>query len=89
MKNIHLIPTDKPSEFYSINGKHKLANSTMAMDWYISSVGYKPHNIYITNDEKPKEGDWHYNSINNTVYQKKLDYISFAYEHKIILTTDQ
>jgi len=52
MKNIYLIPTDKASEFYSINGKHKLANSTMAMDWYISSVGYKPHNIYITSKEE-------------------------------------
>jgi hypothetical protein len=52
MKNIHLIPTEKASEFYSINGKHKLANSTMAMDWYISSVGYKPHNIYITSEEE-------------------------------------
>jgi len=58
MKNLFLIPTNKPSRFYSIDGKHKLANSTMAMDWYISSVGYKPHDIYITNDEEIKEGDW-------------------------------
>jgi hypothetical protein len=58
MKNIHLIPTEKASEFYSINGKHKLANSTMAMDWYISSVGYKPHNIYITSDEDFNENDY-------------------------------
>jgi len=58
MKNLFLIPTNKPSRFYSIDGKHKLVNSTMAMDWYISSVGYKPHDIYITNDEEIKEGDW-------------------------------
>ena len=45
-------------------------------------------NIYITNDEKIKEEDWCYNSINNNVYKKEIDKLSFAYEYKIILTTD-
>lgn len=58
MKNVYLLPTDKPSRLYSKNGNHKLANSTMAMDWYISSACYIPHNIYITSDEEIKEGDW-------------------------------
>ncbi len=58
MKNLHILPTDKPSMLYSKDGNHKLANSTMAMDWYISSAGYKPTNIYITDDSKIKDGDW-------------------------------
>lgn len=58
MKNIFLLPTDKSSRLYSKDGNRKLDNSTMAMDWYISSAGYKPYNLYITNDEKIEEGDW-------------------------------
>ncbi len=50
MKNIHVLPTDKPSILYAKDDNYKLANSTMAMDWYISSAGYKPYNICITSD---------------------------------------
>ena len=57
MKNIHLIPTDKPSRLYSKDGNHIL-DTTMAIDWYISSACYKPQNIYITSDEEIEEGDW-------------------------------
>jgi hypothetical protein len=97
MKNIHVLPTDKPSEFYSIDGKHKLANNTMAMDWYISSVGYKPHNIYITDDSEIKEGDWILDTVNDII--EKVKFISkgklingcwvLKSCKKIILTTDQ
>jgi len=91
MKNIHIIPTDKPSRLYSIDGKHKLANSTMAMDWYISSVGYKPHNIYITSDEEINEGDWFYDLDTKYVKIKQSwenSHLNFNGK-KIILTTDQ
>lgn len=54
-----------------------------------------PHNIYITSDEKIKEGDWYYHlerkTINNTL--EKADYFvnNTKYDKfkKIILTTDQ
>jgi len=100
MKNIHVLPTDKPSEFYSINGKHKLANSTMAMDWYISSAGYKPHNIYITSDKLIKEGDWfiHYSheittllkafKVASIILDNQGIFCNIDYCKKIILTTD-
>jgi hypothetical protein len=91
MKNIHLLPTDKPSEFYSIDGKHKLANSTMAMDWYISSVRYKPHNIFITSSEIIKVGDW-YISVDNFIRKADAIWDTIYGEcpnKKIILTTDQ
>jgi hypothetical protein len=87
MKNLYLIPTEKPSNFYSIDGKHKLTNSTMAMDWYISSVGYKPHNIYITSDEEIK-GDWCYDEYNKVVF-KNTGAGTPGASKKIILTTDQ
>jgi hypothetical protein len=86
MKNIHMLPTEKPSNFYSIDGKHKLTNSTMVMDWYISSVGYKPHNIYITSDEEIKIDDY-YLGDDNHIYCLVTTVNSNG--KKIILTTDQ
>jgi hypothetical protein len=92
MKNIHLIPTDKPSILYAKDDNYKLANSTMAMDWYISSAGYRPYNIYITSDEEIKEGDWVLSG--NKIYQIKesaKDFLNHVQgiSKKIILTTDQ
>ena len=80
MENIYILPTDKPSRLYVRND--------VTPPFYSNFQG-EPVNMFITSDSEIKEGDWRYNSINNTVYQKKLDKISFAYEYKIILTTDQ
>jgi len=87
MKNIHLLPTEKPSKLYYKDDKYKLANSTMAMDWYISSAGYKPTNIYITSDEEIKEGDWGLSKLNEVILFGR-SYNEKFYK-KIILTTDQ
>jgi hypothetical protein len=97
MKNIHILPTEKPSILYAKDDNYKLANSTMAMDWYISSAGYKPYNIYITSDEEIKEGDWclpFFNGIVDTVTDQQEVYKvkngdSYYEDKKIILTTDQ
>ena len=84
MKNIHILPTDKPSRITKNNlGKFIKLNGLQYQE-----VNENQH-IYITSDEEIKEGDWCYNSINNTVYKKELNKLSFAYEYKIILTTDQ
>jgi len=100
MKNIHVLPTDKPSRLHI----------TYKLDLYPNGVSRKPQglcknqNIYITTDENIKEGDWlfanqgankiveikegnyPYGSINN-----KGDKIfnSKHWKSKIILTTDQ
>jgi hypothetical protein len=90
MKNIHLIPTDKPSELYAKNAKLKLYSSTMAMDWYISE-GYKPHHIYITSDEEIKEGDWCLELQTGKIFRAGLS-VGTDYEDlfkKIVITTDQ
>ena len=85
MKNIHLIPTDKPSRLYSKDGNHIL-DTTMAIDWYISSAGYKPHNIYITSDEEIKKDEYYLGEDNN-IYCL-VTTVNFNGK-KIILTTDQ
>jgi len=52
MKNIHILPTDKPSRL-RITSKGKLILSTIA----VGSKG-ETQNIYITSDEEIKVGDW-------------------------------
>ena len=52
-KNIHILPTDKPSK----KGDIVVWNGLKIWD----GIGKPPHhnqNIYITNDEEIKEGDW-------------------------------
>jgi hypothetical protein len=89
MRNIYLLPTDKPSSLYYKDDNYKLANSTISIDWYISSAGYKPTNIYITNDEKIKEGDYVIEDIGGVVYGP-IDRDSIVENpKKIILTSDQ
>ena len=53
MKNIHLIPTDKPTGIFELNnGLHfSITNK-------VRYGVYKGYHIYITDDEKIKVGDW-------------------------------
>jgi hypothetical protein len=79
MKNLHILPTDKPSRLFKVSGELKL---TRNFDFY---NGSEYQHIYITSDEEIKEGDW-------IIWNKKIvkaidtDYYSAK---KIILTTDQ
>ena len=79
MKNIYLLPTDKPSRLYYNGTSYKDPNSTMAMDWFISSAGYKPQNIYITSNEEIKEGDY-YVHVSNDI--NGVEYKTINYCHK-------
>ena len=94
MKKIYLIPTDKPSRLSILNsGKLNFGAEIM------SSSNSKPQNIYITNSEEIKEGDWYWLEKvgkigTNSGYYKsttekssKLNTISSNCK-KIILTTD-
>jgi hypothetical protein len=78
MKNIHTLSTDKPSN-YVINYMEQ------NMQW---------QNIFITNNEVIKEGDWCYDKVLNFVF-KTDNHTDFKYANqtdnvlKIILTTDQ
>ena len=92
MKNIYLIPTDKPSRLYSKDDNHIL-DTTMAIDWYITSACYKPHNIYITSDEKFNRDEYVTDGVEVIKATPKLVDAQGLVDRrdwkKIILTTDQ
>jgi hypothetical protein len=83
MKNIHILPTDKPSKlFYNVGG------ALLFTDY----ENYNGVNIYITNSEEIKEGDWYLDTFNT----QRIKANQFSdHKHygnackKIILTTDQ
>jgi len=83
MKNIHLLPTDKPSRLY----KSKITQNIFISN-IISQHGDATYNqhIYITSDEEIKDGDWFYNTIYNFI--TRIGDIT-AYDFKIILTTNK
>ena len=90
MKNIHVLPTDKPSRLRYFNGKLEL----MYLIPKKSDIVFQ--NIYITSDEEIKEVDWAIDLCEDLglKYQPfKVDkaYLKFANQEckKIILTTDQ
>ena len=83
MKNIHLIPTEKPSILIQkrITKELKLSSLNNPQRW--SNV-----NIYITSEEEIKEGDWFTDSNNSLKISYKLSHVQFANPKKIILTDD-
>ena len=94
MKNVHVLPTDKPSSIW-INYvvKRLIYGQFTSND---TKINCQNQNIYITNSEKSKEGDWcivtpfgadkfakvvRFKKENGTLYNLECK--------KIILTTDQ
>jgi hypothetical protein len=96
MKNIHILPTDKPSRLalqLDCKPSYNLQLSKIADDW---THNWEKQNIYITSDEEIKEGDWCLDLMNDKIYVatkvvlhnlKSLEYEEYL--KKIILTTDQ
>jgi hypothetical protein len=86
MKNIHLLPTEKPSRLY----KSKITQNISMGPIDISQHGDATYNliIYITSDEEIKEGDWCLNTLKNIIYKKDNLPMDIVWK-KIILTTDQ
>jgi hypothetical protein len=84
MKNIFLIPTDKPSRL-CLDSKGKL--------WFAPNSGYTiadgKQNIYITSDEEIKEGDYMYDIDGDVGKAIGSNMKEFEGNKKIILTTDQ
>jgi hypothetical protein len=83
MKNIHLLPTDKPSRLYK-TGNFLLLDSKAMPNNTLETIN---QNIYITNSEQIKEGERGL-SINDAVYTH-FNHLGKGYGKKIILTTDQ
>jgi hypothetical protein len=85
MKNIHLIPTEKPSSLV-LETKNNNLFITTTKDFGTKIMKFQ--NIYITSDEKIKEGGWHFNLALNLV-EKTTSFHNGLLCEKIILTTDQ
>ena len=94
MKNIHLIPTDKPSNITIRKRTGELVYDAEPFthdEWDVISN----QNIYITSDEEIKEGDWFIAlDGSNDIYKANKVWLDIIKENsnpsqKIILTTDQ
>ena len=89
LKNIHIIPTDKPSRLI-LQGSELVLSKYLEINEGVSEFN---QNIYITSDEEIKEGDWYLTFTNNEVMgqPRKCEDTNWNFSHckKIILTTDQ
>ena len=97
MKNIHILPTDKPSRVFITKDEGLGFDNQMLEN---TELDCQNQNIYITSEEEIKEGDWvllpkytvyPYNNIKKMSHSDILDYLdsqSLATK-KIILTTNQ
>ena len=79
MKNIHVLPTDKPSRLYIYKDKLNLIyspnpNIKLENTWNelkeIFGDSHKPLNIYIISDDEIKVGDWYINTFVSEREQK-------------------
>ena len=85
MKNIHVLPTDKPSRLHKIGNEWGLTHNAN------SNPFAKQQNIYIISDEKIEEGGWFYDLDSKYIKIKQSwenSHLDFNGK-KIILTTDQ
>ena len=85
MKNIQVLPTDKPSRLY-LHSDNELQLRTNIIRTSEDYLGSNQH-IYITSDEEIKQGDWCIYKTGEIIhYLVKLNTDNLK---KIILTTDQ
>jgi hypothetical protein len=89
MKNLHILPTDKPSRLWTNNLRRRLELDEFP-ERHPNQIA---KHIYITNGEEIKEGDWYYDTKDFEslvpVYRRSQDLKFYSGCKKIILTTDQ
>jgi hypothetical protein len=86
MKNIHVLPTDKPSRI-RIGSNGNFVMGLTQNENASKNDSYTNQNIYITSDKEIKDGDYGLSKLNEIVkFHSGYDYRYYA---KIILTTDQ
>jgi hypothetical protein len=88
MKNIHIIPTDKPSKLGLCNNQ-----LTFLLNHQNILVGHKDYpttyqHIYITSSEEIREGDYGFDVVHKCVVKITKELIDNYLYKKIILTTD-
>jgi hypothetical protein len=92
MKNIHVLPTDKPSRLIKSQDNDFVYLNTNAPNWFENNLKTIKQNIYITSDEEIKDGDWCYyengdlKGIHKVVNGQRPKTMILK---KIILTTDK
>jgi hypothetical protein len=103
MKNIYLLPTDKPSRLFEIlNFNYIFDSQNKYSDEYKKLHKWRSKHIYITSDEEIKEGEWFittggYLHRCHTKNSKTIYYVTNSggiaigaeYCKKVILTTDE
>jgi len=85
MKNLHLIPTDKPTRLY----EDVDCDLRLGYDFIHRQGMLQNQHIYITSDEEIKEGDWCYAILSKQVFKNVNPNLKSEDKKKIILTTDQ
>ena len=98
MKNIHVLPTDKPSRLFKFEDK-LIKNDLIGLYDFndFKEKGYTPQCIYITSDEEIKEGDLFFNGENVLQASRITDIIidtkglwsKIKTSSRVVLTTDQ
>jgi hypothetical protein len=90
MKNVYLLPTDKPSRLFIDVDDNKLKICIPLGGEHMLN-----QNIYITDDSEIREGDWYYHLERKTVHNtsEKADYFvnntKYGKFKKIILTDNE
>jgi hypothetical protein len=90
MKNIHILPTDKPSRLYSYKSIELFLHPTI-VDANVSNLHCQNQNIYITSDEEIKEGGYVFWEGKIYAYREFMKMRTPVYTDYFptILTTDQ
>jgi len=89
MKNIHLLPTEKPSRIRLGNNKNFVIANFEQSSIRSKNDSYTNQHIYITFDEEIKVGEYVIDLENNEVFISLGKMGVNNYIKKIILTTDQ
>ena len=85
MKNIHVLPTDKPSRL----NLGVQSNSLVLLPITVNKTSLtNPQNIYITSDEQPKLDEWGYAILSKQIFKNINPNLKAEDKKKIILTTD-
>jgi hypothetical protein len=88
MKNLHVLPTDKPTRLWTNNLRRRLELDEFP-ERHPTNIA---KHIYITSDEEIQDGDWvffvKYKTIHKAVHDNHFEMCNGDCK-KIILTTDQ
>jgi hypothetical protein len=83
MKNIHVLPTDKPSRLH-------LGNSGLVLcDLNFGKNTINGQHIYITSDEEIKDRNWVYNIVSKTKFKASKQLIGLINNPNVTLTTNK